>query len=103
MVQAPVRALDPDGVAVVTAGTVAFAVGAGICWWFAADLAAGGKTWYLWVAITGTVIGLLGLAFGLFRKSRRNRGRPVPAGNDPMVVEMIVDAPATDEATATKE
>ena len=75
MVQAPVRALDPDGVAVVSAGTFAFAIGAGVCWWQAAALEASGRLWYLGVAIAGTVIGLLGLAFGLFRRSlRRRRG-----------------------------
>lgn len=74
MVQAPVRALDPDGVAVVTAGTLAFAIGAGICWWNSATLIAAGKLWYLGVAVAGTVIGLLGLGFGLFRKLRRRRG-----------------------------
>lgn len=75
MVQAPVRALDPDGVAVVSAGTLAFAIGAAVCWWNAAALQASGRLWYLGVAVTGTVIGLLGLAFGLFRKVRRRRRR----------------------------
>jgi hypothetical protein len=98
MVQAPVRALDPDGVAVVTTGTIGFAIGAAVCWWFTAELTAAGKQWYLWVSVTGTVIGLLGLAFGLFRKSRRNQGRPVPAGNDPLMVEVIVDTPVTPDA-----
>ena len=99
MVQAPVRALDPDGMAVVTTGTIGFAIGAVVCWWLAPELAASGKQWYFWVSVTGTVIGLLGLAFGLFRKSRRNRGRRVPAGNDPLMVEMIVDkAPSQEDA-----
>jgi len=92
MVQAPVRALDLDGVAVVTTGTIAFAIGAVVCWWFTPELVAAGKQWYFWVSVLGTVIGLLGLAFGMFRKSRRKRGRRVPAGaDDPMLVEMIVD------------
>lgn len=82
MVQAPVRALDPDGVAVVSAGTVAFAIGAGVCWWQSAALAATGRLWYLGVALAGTVIGLLGLAFGLFRKARRRRREDdEPAGD----------------------
>ncbi len=99
MVQAPVRALDPDGVAVVTTGTIAFAIGAAVCWWLTPELTAVGKQWYFWVSVNGTIVGLLGLAFGLFRKSRRNRGRSVPAGEaDPMVVEMIVDAPAGEAA-----
>lgn len=65
------RALDPDGVTVVTAGTIGFAVGAGVCWWVYPQLVAAGKGWYLGVAITGTVIGLLGLAFSLLRARRR--------------------------------
>jgi len=74
MVQAPVRALDADGVTVVTAGTVAFGVGALVCWWLLPQLNVAGKGWYLGVSITGFVLGLLGLAFGLFRRQRRRRG-----------------------------
>lgn len=73
MVQAPVRALDADGVAVVTAGTVGFAVGVVACWLNYPLLLATGRGWYLGVAIVGTVIGLLGLAIGLVRKARRRR------------------------------
>lgn len=79
MVQAPVRALDPDGVAVVSAGTVAFAIAAVVCWFARADLEAVGKLWYLGVSLTGTVLGLLGLAFGLYRKLRRRRQVAGPA------------------------
>lgn len=88
LVQAPVRALDPDGVAVVGSGTVAFAVGAVVCWLFQDALAATGRGWYLAVAISGTVLGLAGLAFGLNR--RRKRGRPeleAPAGEPSEPVE----------------
>lgn len=73
MVQAPVRALDPDGVAVVTAGTIGFAVAVVLCWLSYENLAAAGKGWYLGVAIAGTGIGVLGLAVGVFRKVRRRR------------------------------
>ena len=90
MVQAPVRALDPDGVAVVSAGTIAFAVAAVTCWLVRADLEAAGRLWYLGVSITGTVLGLLGLSFGLYRKARRRRsqaaGRP-----DGSIEEALVD------------
>lgn len=73
MVQAPVRALDPDGVAVVTAGTIGFAVSAALCWWLAPQLAAAGKLWYLGVAIIGTLIGLIGLTITFIRRARRRR------------------------------
>ncbi len=74
LVQAPVRALDPDGVAVIGSGTVAFAIGAIVCWLFSDALVATGRGWYLAVAISGTVLGVAGLAYGLNR--RRKRGRP---------------------------
>jgi hypothetical protein len=73
MVQAPVRALDPDGVAVVSTGTVAFAIATVVCWVIRNDLEAVGRLWYLGVSATGTALGLLGLAFGLYRKARRRR------------------------------
>lgn len=90
LVQAPVRALDPDGVTVVTAGTIGFAIGAGWCWWVYPELVAAGRGWYLGVAVTGTVIGLLGLAFGLFRKVQRRRAPRV--GGDSSASEALPDA-----------
>lgn len=83
MVQAPVRALDPDGFAVVSGGTIGFAIGALVCWWLYPELAATGKLWYLGVAISGTVLGILGLAFGLFRKARRRRLEG--SGEEPLI------------------
>jgi hypothetical protein len=79
MVQAPVRALDADGMAVVSTGTVAFAIAAVVCWFTRADLEAIGKLWYLGVSLTGTALGLLGLAFGVYRKLRRRRQLSVTA------------------------
>ena len=74
LVQAPVRALDPDGIAVVSSGTVAFAIGAVVCWLLHDNLTATGRLWYFYVAITGTVTGLIGLAVGLIRGRRRKGG-----------------------------
>lgn len=92
MVQAPVRALDPDGVAVVSAGTVAFAIGAVTCWLLRADLETAGRLWYLGVSITGTVLGLLGLTFGLYRKARRRQALDQADGATPgSVEETLVD------------
>jgi bacteriorhodopsin len=85
MVQAPVRALDPDGMAVVSAGTIAFAIGAVICWLARADLVAIGKLWYLGVSITGTLLGLLGLAFGLYRKARRRHQQAARSVEEPLL------------------
>lgn len=89
MVQAPVRALDPDGVAVVTTGTIGFAVGAVVCWWVAPELAAAGKQWYFGVAVTGTVLGLVGLVVGLVRKTRRRRGRRGISGPDTPTIDVL--------------
>jgi hypothetical protein len=75
LVQAPVRALDPDGIAVVGSGTAAFAAGAIACWVFLEPLTATGRAWYLWVAITGTVIGVIGLGIGLARGRKRRHSR----------------------------
>lgn len=76
LVQAPVRALDPDGVAVIGSGTVAFAIGVVVCWVFGDVLAATGRGWYLAVSISGTVLGMIGLAIGLSRRHRRIRRGP---------------------------
>jgi multisubunit Na+/H+ antiporter MnhB subunit len=75
--------------AVVSTGTVAFAVAAVVCWFTRADLAAIGKLWYLGVSLTGTALGLLGLAFGIYRKLRRRRQLTVPA--DASIEEALVD------------
>ena len=89
MVQAPVRALDADGVAVVSAGTVSFAIAAAVCWFYRADLEALGKLWYLGVSLTGTALGLVGLTFGLYRKLRRRRHLAGPS--DGSIEEALVD------------
>jgi Protein of unknown function (DUF2530) len=89
MVQAPVRALDADGMAVVSTGTVAFAIAAVVCWLTRADLEAMGKLWYLGVSLTGTALGVLGIAFGISRKLRRRRQPAVPAAAS--VEEALID------------
>lgn len=84
--QAPVRALDPDGFAVVGSGTVAFAIGAVVCWVFLSQLTSTGRGWYLYVAIVGTLIGVAGLGVGFIRRHRRQRP------NRALVEEPLVDA-----------
>lgn len=68
LIQAPVRALDPDGLAVVSAGTAAFGVGIVLCVIFQIPLANSDRSWYLWVAVIGTIIGLIGLATVLIQR-----------------------------------
>ncbi len=85
LIQAPVRALDPDGFAVVGSGTVAFALGVIVCWIYLEPLTATGRQWYLYVAVTGTIIGLVGLGVGFVRRHRRQ-----PASED-SVEESLID------------
>ena len=90
------RALDPDGFAVVGSGTVAFAVGAVVCWIFLEPLSATGRQWYLYVAIVGTLIGIVGLGVGFLRRQRRQRPNRALAGQpqteEPLVEEPLIDA-----------
>jgi hypothetical protein len=92
LVQAPVRALDPDGIAVVSSGTVAFVIGAIACWLFRDNLATTGRLWYFDVAIAGTVIGMAGLAVGLIRGRRRRSPVQDSPAEDASVEEALIDA-----------
>ncbi len=83
LVQAPVRALDPHGLTVVTVGTIAFAASAVLCWAYLPHLAATGRGWYLAVALTGTGLGLGGLAFGIWRARRKPLPRPAEVSEQP--------------------
>ena len=73
LVQAPVRALDPDGTAIITAGTTAFAIAAGVLWLNLDVLAAAGQSWWLWVCVTGVGLGAIGTAVSWTRSHRRKR------------------------------
>ncbi len=70
-VQAPVRALDADGVVVAVVGTLAFAASAVWCWFSLETLRASGRGWWLGVSLTGMVIGLLGTGYSKLRSTRR--------------------------------
>lgn len=73
LVQAPVRALDADGLAAAVIGTLAFAVAAVVLALDFGSVSAAGHQWWLWVACTGTVIGLAFLVYCLVRRVRRRR------------------------------
>ena len=73
-VQAPVPALDVDGLAVVTVGTVIFALvsvalAIGYDW-----LVAHGHVSWLQISVAGFGLGLLGLAYCWNRRRRRRTG-----------------------------
>ncbi|MDQ7991156.1 MAG: DUF2530 domain-containing protein [Propionicimonas sp.] len=71
LVQAPVRALDPDGAAIITVGTAAFAVAGLVCWIELEALVAAGQGWWFWVCVVGFAIGVIGSAVSWTRHQRR--------------------------------
>lgn len=74
LVQAPVAAVDADGLQLVTVGTIVFAIAALVTGLFYAELQARDNGWWLGVAISGFVLGLVGLAYCWNRRSRRRAG-----------------------------
>ncbi len=77
--QAPVRALDPDGAAIVSLGTAAFAVASVVCWIEFEALSAAGQGWWLGVCVVGVGIGLVGSAITWTRHRRRKAGAAAEA------------------------
>lgn len=64
------KPVDADGVSAVVTGTVAWVVlGAVLMLFFRTDLAAHNASWWLWVPLAGTVMGLLALPYVLRRRS----------------------------------
>lgn len=55
--------LDVDGVGAITYGTVAWAVAVVLCLVFRTQLSDAGRGWWLWVCVTGVVLGLAGMVF----------------------------------------
>lgn len=69
--QAPVKALDANGTVVALIGTALFAIAAVVMGVQRDALAAQGRGWWFWVAVTGVIIGLLGTAYAHWRRTRR--------------------------------
>lgn len=84
MVQAPVRALDPDGTAVITGGTAGFAIASLACWIGWEDLVARGNAWYLGVALTGLGLGIVG-ALVAWTRAHQRRQQLIPPEPDESV------------------
>ena len=57
------KALDVDGVGAVAAGTVAWLVALLLCLALRGSLAEAGRGWWVWVCVSGAVLGLAGLWF----------------------------------------
>jgi len=76
LVQAPVRALDPDGLVAFLLGSTVFAVAVVVLWAQDEALRAAGNGWWLWTAVAGLGIGLLGSAYCGTRRVRRRTSSP---------------------------
>jgi hypothetical protein len=66
-----------DAVLPVTVGTIAWAVALVVLLPFHSRLAAAGTGWWIWVCVTGVVLGLLGSAW--VRRRRAVYRRPGPS------------------------
>jgi hypothetical protein len=55
--------LDVDGVGAITYGTIAWVVGVVLCLLMREQLAESGRGWWLWVCVTGAVLGVAGIVF----------------------------------------
>lgn len=74
LVQAPVPAVDADGVRVVTVGTALFGVASVVLALLRPQLDAAGRGWWLAVCVCGFLLGLLGIVY--CRRLARRRRRP---------------------------
>jgi len=72
LVQAPVPAVDADGLRVVSVGTALFAVAAVVLALLRPSLLAAGRGWWLWVCVSGFLLGLVGLLYCWNRVRRRD-------------------------------
>ena len=78
MVQAPVAAVDVDGLRVVTVGTVIFAVAAVLTGLRHDQLAADGHEDWFAVCVSGAGLGLVGLLY-CWNRVRQRRAAPNPS------------------------
>ena len=69
--ESQVRPLDVDGVAAVAVGTVCWIVALIVLLFERSSLGSSGRTWWLWVAVSGALLGCAGLVFLVRRRNRR--------------------------------
>jgi len=75
--------LDVDGVGAVAVGTVLWTIGAVLCLVFRAQLDEAGNGWWLWVCVSGALLGLPGLWYVRRRRDayRRAAAAAAPAAD----------------------
>jgi hypothetical protein len=71
LVQAPVDPVDEDGIAAAYVGTGISALAAVVLWWQNAWLNTQGHSWWLWVAVSATVSGVLFSTYARYSKRQR--------------------------------
>lgn len=71
LVQATIPPLDEDGIGAFAVGSVVFAVLTVLAWTNLDRLQADGRGWWLGVAATGLGIGLLAVAYCIWRRRPR--------------------------------
>lgn len=74
LVQAPVAAVDVDGIRVVAGGTAIFAVAAVVTGVLRDQLAADGRDWWFAACLSGFGLGLVGLLYCWNRVRQRRAG-----------------------------
>lgn len=83
---AEVEPMDVDGVRTMTVGTVLWAIAAIALLPFWGNLQDDGRTWWLWTAIAGLGLGLMGIEYCKRRREalrqRATEVGPAPAGTD---------------------
>jgi Protein of unknown function (DUF2530) len=67
--------LDVDGVGAVVMGTVLWAVALVVLLVLRPSLEASDSQWWIWVALTGTLLGIPGLAYTTRRRAAYRRAR----------------------------
>ncbi len=71
--------VDEDGVMAAYVGTVVSALATVVLWWQYAWLDARNESWWLWVAVSATITGVLFSGYATYRKRRRLSPAAEPA------------------------
>ena len=72
-----IKPLDVDGVGAVAAGTLAWAVALIVCLLLHTSLTEAGRGWWIWVCVSGLLLGLAGLWFVRRRRAHYAATRTV--------------------------